>query len=300
MIPQDRHPSSTHLAIEKKLPDWMRRFVVIDVETTGLKPENDRITELGVALFVNGRLESSKGFFVNPEGRKVSARITEITGITQDQVDAAPPFWHAYNEVAPMLYGATPVAYNRSFDRRFFGTAVARSWPRSQFGILPPLLDPNLPWMDPLPLARQTIRRDLEQVQGTSRPSFKLAEVASAFFPQADFSQMHRADQDAIVAGHVLLSLFEKLWDQIDWSAQATLERLRYGDYFKELRNFIRKHGRVPDGERFQCYSCDVCSKLKYGVWDGKRWTMPSQWYMHGGRTLCSSSCHMIAQWGEG
>jgi len=295
--PQDRYPSSARVGLDDKLPPWMRRFVVIDVETTGLSPEKDRITELGVALFVNGALAERRGLFVNTEGRKVSARITEITGITQDQVDAAAPFWSAYNEISPLLYGATPVAYNRSFDRRFFGAAVARSWPRSAFGLLPPALDPACTWVDALPLARLTLKRELREAQGSSHPSLKLADVASLFFPRAAMDAMHRADFDAVVAGHVLLELHRRLWDQIDWSLDAVLERVAYADYFQSLRNFIRKSGVLPDGERLHAFSCDVCARMKPGLWDGKAWTMPTHWYMHGGRTLCSSVCHMLEAW---
>ncbi len=277
-------------------------MVVIDVETTGLDPAHDRITELGVARFENGVWSERKGFFVNPEGRKLSQRTTEITGITQEQVDAAPPFWRVYNEIAPLLYHATPVAYNRSFDRRFLLEAVVRSWPRASFGILPPALDPAVEWVDVLSLARYALDEDMRQAQGTPYPRFSLSHVAKHMGFVLD--ELHRADADALLAGGVLLGLHRRFRDHGDWSIDATLERVAYADFLRAMRSFHKKCGALPDGVRFRAYQCDVCREVKPGSFVGESrdaedgWTTPTQWYTHAGRTLCSSVCDTIGRWG--
>lgn len=63
------------------------RFVVIDIETTGLNPETDEIIEVA-AIRVN-RDESNHSFvqgLVKIQG-KVPQKITEITGITVDMLN---------------------------------------------------------------------------------------------------------------------------------------------------------------------------------------------------------------------
>lgn len=61
----------------------------IDFEATGLDLENDRIIEVGAALYSTGRervLECTS-FLVSADGVPVSEEVTRITGITQDAVD---------------------------------------------------------------------------------------------------------------------------------------------------------------------------------------------------------------------
>lgn len=61
----------------------------IDFEATGLDLQNDRIIEVGAALYSTGRervLEQTS-FLVNADGVPVTEEVTRITGITQDAVD---------------------------------------------------------------------------------------------------------------------------------------------------------------------------------------------------------------------
>ena len=282
--------------------DWFRRFVVIDVETTGLDPGRDRITELGLALFEDGELVQRAGFFVDPEGRCVTDRITQITGITQAMLEGARPFWAVYNEIAPLLYGATPVAYNRSFDRRFIASAVARAWPRASFGVLPPALDPTVEWIDPLPLARLDLAEEARQAQGTAYPSFKLVEVAKML--GLPVVEAHRADVDAALAGYVLGALHRKYPDHGERGIDAVLGRIGYADCFRALRGYIRKAGAIPEGVRFAAFRCDACCEVKHGILGksnpggGNEWTMPTQWRKQGPRLYCSGVCEMIGNWG--
>ncbi len=63
-------------------------YVCIDLETTGLNPKYEKIIEIGAVKVIDGVLTDTFSCFVNP-GRKLEERIIELTGITQEQVDAA-------------------------------------------------------------------------------------------------------------------------------------------------------------------------------------------------------------------
>jgi DNA polymerase III alpha subunit (gram-positive type) len=60
-----------------------------DIEATGLDKQNDRIIEVGLALYSTGQQKvlESTGFLVQPDGVPISPEITEITGITQAACD---------------------------------------------------------------------------------------------------------------------------------------------------------------------------------------------------------------------
>ena len=64
-------------------------ITALDVESTGLDKNKDRILEVGLVLFSTGqnRVLESAGFLVQSDGVVVSDEITEITGITQAAVD---------------------------------------------------------------------------------------------------------------------------------------------------------------------------------------------------------------------
>jgi DNA polymerase-3 subunit epsilon len=61
----------------------------LDVETTGLDKQKDRVIELGVCLYSTGQKKylDSVGQLVQSDGVAVTAEITGITGITQAAVD---------------------------------------------------------------------------------------------------------------------------------------------------------------------------------------------------------------------
>ena len=64
-------------------------YVCVDLETTGLNPKYEKIIEIGAIKVVEGQVTETFSSFVNP-GRKLEPRITELTGICQEQVDSAP------------------------------------------------------------------------------------------------------------------------------------------------------------------------------------------------------------------
>ncbi len=123
-----------------------RRVGLIDVESTGLDPLADRVIEVALAVAEpDGRISASRSWFVNP-GREITAEITEITGITNEDVMGAPTFGAIAHELAALMPGdAIPAAYNAPFDRRF----ISAEWSRLGREI-PPFLRHNVEWLDPL------------------------------------------------------------------------------------------------------------------------------------------------------
>jgi Exonuclease len=97
---------------------------VVDIETTGLYPGGDRVIELAVV-----RIEPNEAprlvldTLINPK-RRVAA--TEIHGITDADVDDAPPFEEIAGNVATALAGSVFASYNVYFDAKFLQEELSR------------------------------------------------------------------------------------------------------------------------------------------------------------------------------
>ncbi|KEK21990.1 3'-5' exonuclease [Bacillus gaemokensis] len=93
-------------------------YVVIDFETTGFNPYNDRIIQVAAVRYRNHELVDQFVSFVNPE-RPIPSRITSLTGITNYRVSDAPMIQEVLPLFLAFLGEDTIVAHNASFDMRF-------------------------------------------------------------------------------------------------------------------------------------------------------------------------------------
>ena len=93
-------------------------FVCVDTETTGLIPLRDRIIEIGLLRIEGGEVTARFQTLLQPDVM-LPAIITEITGITDDDLVTAPRFRDVAEQIASLLDGALFVAHNAEFDYRF-------------------------------------------------------------------------------------------------------------------------------------------------------------------------------------
>lgn len=93
-------------------------FVVVDIETTGLAPPGDGITEIAALRIQKGSVTDRYVTLVNP-GRAIPYQIQQLTGITNAMVQNAPRIQEVMPEFEDFCELAPIVAHNSSFDRRF-------------------------------------------------------------------------------------------------------------------------------------------------------------------------------------
>ena len=106
--------------------DPEQTYVVIDVETTGGKPPNDRVTEVGAVKIRGGEIVGEWQSLINP-GRHIPAFITQLTGIDDAMVRDAPAFADIAEDLAEFLKGAVFVAHNVNFDYGFIASEFRRA-----------------------------------------------------------------------------------------------------------------------------------------------------------------------------
>jgi DNA polymerase-3 subunit epsilon len=99
-------------------------FIVIDVETTGLNPNSNRIVEIALLRVNNGMITEAYENRFNPEG---PVGKTEIHGITDADVANAPRFSDKADEIKAFIGERALVAHNAKFDLAFLRAEFARS-----------------------------------------------------------------------------------------------------------------------------------------------------------------------------
>jgi len=116
------------------------RILCLDVESTGLNPEKDQITEWGAALYDSDTKQPVRvsGFLI--KGVFISEEITRITHITQSMVDT---YGVSPEAGLSAIYGLAQqaeylLAHNAKFDKGFLD-AEAKRQGRSPI---------TLPWID--------------------------------------------------------------------------------------------------------------------------------------------------------
>ena len=93
-------------------------YAVIDIETTGGSPRNEKITEIAVILHDGEKIVKEYNTLINPE-RYIPSFITALTGITNEMVADAPRFYEVAKDIVELTENQIFVAHNASFDYRF-------------------------------------------------------------------------------------------------------------------------------------------------------------------------------------
>lgn len=101
-------------------------YIALDTETTGVNPSADRIIEIGMARVVDGRIEDRFETFIDPQIR-IPGRITEITGITDDDVKGSPVMADLIGEIIDFTQDLPLLGHNIIFDYSFIKKAAVNN-----------------------------------------------------------------------------------------------------------------------------------------------------------------------------
>jgi len=101
------------------------KYAIIDIETTGLNPGRDRITEVAILIHDGQQVIDELITLVNPEVR-IPYRIRELTGITDALVENAPRFCEVARNILDITNDCIFVAHNAPFDYGFIRAEYAR------------------------------------------------------------------------------------------------------------------------------------------------------------------------------
>jgi DNA polymerase-3 subunit epsilon len=167
--------------------DADQTYVVVDVETTGGRPPNDRVTEIGAVKIRRGEVFAEWSSLINPQ-KHIPAFITQLTGISNAMVADAPVFADIADDLAAFLDGAVFVAHNVGFDHGFIASEFRRLGRR---------------FRHPKLCTVASMRRWYP-----GHASYSLANLCRQY--AIPLEQHHRALADARAAAHLLLLVNEK------------------------------------------------------------------------------------------
>lgn len=178
-------------------------FVVFDIETTGLNPFEEKMTEIGAVVVENGKITESFNTFVNPE-KLIPPKIIQITGITDDMVADAPSQEEAVKAFLDFTQGRPLIAHNaHGFDMRFIKLACEK------YGV--PLKNT---YIDTLPLS-QALYQGLH--------NYKLDTVGKHL--EIPPFNHHRASDDA----KALAQIFEKMIEDLQHKEIENISQINTG-----------------------------------------------------------------------
>ncbi|MBP3431854.1 MAG: ribonuclease H-like domain-containing protein [Clostridia bacterium] len=94
-------------------------IVVFDIETTGLDPTSDEITEIGAVKLEDGNAVEKFSTFVKPT-KKIPREVSELTGITNEMVENAPSIEYVIKDFYDFTRGCVICGHNAvDFDFKF-------------------------------------------------------------------------------------------------------------------------------------------------------------------------------------
>lgn len=166
-------------------------FVIVDLETTGSRPGDDRITEIGAVKVRGGQMLGEFATLVDP-GREIPPQIVRLTGISTAMVYDAPPIAQVLPAFLEFARGSVLVAHNARFDMGFLRAAALELGHPWAFG----------PALCTVKLARRVLTRE-------EAPTVRLSALSTLFGTTA--TPCHRALDDARATVEVMHALFERI-----------------------------------------------------------------------------------------
>ena len=99
--------------------DFPDKYVVLDLETTGLSPEWDSIIEIGAIKVCEGKIVDTYQQLINP-GFEIDDFIQNLTGITNEMLKSQPSISDVLPDIEAFIGNNIVVGHNVNFDINFF------------------------------------------------------------------------------------------------------------------------------------------------------------------------------------
>ena len=190
------------------------KFVVVDLETTGLDPIYDEIVEIGAVKIENGKIVDEFHALIKPK-KKMSKESARITGLTDSMLEKEEPIEKIIPRFLEFLNGSIIVAHNANFDygflRYWISKVTGKNW--------------ESPYIDTLGLSKALLKMS----------SYSLDKIASKL--KIGTFQHHRALDDAKATAQIFLKFLQML-KVMGITKISDIEKVRSEIDFKSLKPY--------------------------------------------------------------
>ncbi len=170
----------------------LSKFIALDLETTGLNPNTDKVIEFSAVIFDNGKKTETLSFLCDP-GVEISPEIEILTGITNDMLRGKPAFELQLQEALNFIGDLPLVGHNIGFDLGFLKSYFKRHNDFKRLRLKNPIYDTLL----------------LAQAFYFYLHNHRLSTVAEYCGYSSEGA--HRAEADALNTGKIFLKLIEEV-----------------------------------------------------------------------------------------
>lgn len=212
------------------------QFVIFDVETTGLNPTYEKITEIGAVKIIDGKIKDKFSCLVNPR-KPIPSNITVLTGISDDMVKDSPDETTVIPNFLEFCKDSILVAHNAPFDIRFITSAASRL-----------NLSTELQYIDTVPICRSIFPTLRNHKLDTIVNHLKLGEF-----------NHHRAYDDAEILAQIFLEITKKT-NISDWISNYSLEKK--DNNINKFKTIIEPN----EIKKMPTYHCIILVKNKIGL----------------------------------
>ncbi len=217
----------------KSNPFWQAQtFTTLDIETTGLDPQNCEIIEIGAVRYREGIASEEFSVLIKPLA-EVPTFIKQLTGIKESELEKGVDIKTALNELLNFIQNDLMICHNSGFDLTFIQNKLT-------LHMLTSLSNPSF---DTLEISR---------VYLPFLRNHKLGTIADALLVKPP-KKYHRALNDALITGEVFIRLTDFILENIPFELNTTLldlaeyaeKRSDLENYFKQIVEYQRKYALI-------------------------------------------------------
>lgn len=101
-------------------------YSVVDIETTGLSPEDNEIIEIGIVKILKGKIKGKFHSLVKPKN-PIPSMIQKLTGINDEMVKESPSFEEIAVKLKKFIGDSIFVAHNAEFDFNVINASLKKA-----------------------------------------------------------------------------------------------------------------------------------------------------------------------------
>ena len=212
-------------------------YVIIDIETTGLDPQKDKIIELAGIKIKNNKIVEEYSSLINPE-MIISNFITELTGIDNYMVCKEPTIEIELKNFLNFIGNSLVIGHNVNFDINFIYDNALKYYNK--------IFENN--YLDTLKLSRKLLNLE----------NHKLKTLSEAF--NIDYKNAHRALRDCYITFNVYNKLKELNHNNDDQGTHFSQKFVASEDNVFKNKKIVVKGKIINHGYEFLCKIAQKCN----------------------------------------